>query len=437
MAATKRQKRSSAASPTVPATASQASSQDVTLIGTTSPKVESIAKVKASEAPTLIIERPVEPPQPAPEPVEQPNIPTEPALTSAAREPVEQTDIPAAAAPILTGAAPVQPAQLPNKAEHETQASASARTADSLASERAAMFQRRAATIGGIGALALLIAFLAYRAFAPQPAAPAPALAAPTAAASAPAPTAAAAPTPQPAPTAAAAPVAAVATNPTAVANPTAVPAATLIPQTGGAAASQGLSCNAIAGLPVYAGATCTDQDTDQDDGVLKLKNTYMATAAADEVRRFYEASFGQNGLALGDFTYDINLGQRRVKIEVELDQGPSGAFSKVKLTEQGGPAAAGITCVPIAQLPNLPNATCIKFKTDQDNGVLKTENTYSTSASPEEIRRLYEGALAQNGWIGQEFQYELQQGLRRLQIHIESQPAPQASLTEFKIEEK
>src|SRR6185503_2523719 len=103
MAATKRQKRSSAASPTVPATASQASSQDVTLIGTTSPKVESIAKVKASEAPTLIIERPVEPPQPAP-------------------EPVEQTDIPAAAAPILTGAAPVQPAQLPNKAEHETQA---------------------------------------------------------------------------------------------------------------------------------------------------------------------------------------------------------------------------------------------------------------------------------------------------------------------------
>jgi hypothetical protein len=408
----------------------------VTRADTTSPKLESIGKVKASEAPTLIIERPVEPPQPAPEPVDQAHILAEPAPTSAAREPVEQTDIPAAPAPILTSTAPVQAAQ-PNQPERETQASAPARSADSLASERAAMFQRRAATIGGMGVLALVIAFLAYRAFAAQATVPAPALAAPTAAASAPAPTAAAVPTPQPAPTAGAAPVAAVAANPTAVAIPTVVPAATLIPQTGGAAAGQALTCNAIAGLPVYTGATCTDQDTDHDDGVLKLKNTYMATATADEVRRFYEASFGQNGLALGDFTYDINQGQRRVKIEVELDQGPSGAFSKVKLTEQGGPAAASATCVPIAQLPSLPNATCIKFKTDLDNGVLKTENTYSTTASPEEIRRLYESALAQNGWIGQEFQYEVQQGLRRLQINIEAQPAPQASFTEFKIEEK
>src|SRR5262249_16208964 len=156
-----------------------------------------------------------------------------------------------------------------------------------------------------------------------------------------------------------------------------------------------------IAGLPLFDGATCTEQDTDHDDGVIKLKNTYMANASADEVRRFYESAFASNGWTVGEFKYDLNQGQRRAKSEVDTDQGPSGGFTKVRLTEYLATAPAITTCTPIAGLPAFPNAACVKFDTGEDNGAFKAEHTYSTSASPEEVRRFYESALAQNGWVG------------------------------------
>ena len=52
-------------------------------------------------------------------------------------------------------------------------------------------------------------------------------------------------------------------------------------------------------------------------------------------------------------------------------------------------------------------------------------------------MRRFYETALAQNGWTGPDFQYDLEQGLRRMQVDVETKPGPQGSLTELRIAEK
>ena len=325
---------------------------------------------------------------------------------------------------------------------------AGTRSAASPAAERAVMAQRRNLIIAGVSLVALLIAFLAYRSLASQPPtvatpaiAPTTAPAQPAAVAAAPvvasAPTAAAvaAPIAAPAvlPTAAAvaAPVAAPAVQPTAaVAAPVAAPAALT------AAPAAAITCPTIAGLPLFAGATCIDQDSDVDDGVTKLENTYSSSATADEIRRFYEGAFASNGWTLGDFKYDLNAGQRRAAVKVDTDQGPSGLITTIRLTEYLAAAPTSTTCAPIAGLPIIPNATCVKFDIDQDDGVFKAKHSYTTSASPEQIRSFYEGALAQNGWTGPDFQYDLQQGLRRMQVDVETKQEPQGNFTELRIAE-
>ena len=304
-------------------------------------------------------------------------------------------------------------------AEHSDPASNAPAASASLspASERAAFMRQRMIAIAGLVLLIIVVAFLATRAFAPQTAiTPAPAT---------PPATATPAATAQPVPTATAAPGIA--------ANPTATPA----PQAGVAAPGSGIPCSEIAGLPVFAGATCTDQDSDSDDGVIKLENTYTTLAAADDVRRFYEGAFTQNGWTLGKFKYDINLGQRRVQIEVETEQTASGPITTVQLTEHAAAAPAGTTCAPIAGLPALPNATCVKFDTDEDDGVFKIENTYSTTASPENVWQFYQSALTQSGWAGQEFHYNLQQGPSEIEINVAAQQEAPSNFTEFKIAEK
>jgi hypothetical protein len=313
-------------------------------------------------------------------------------------------------------------------------------TPASPAAERAAMAQRRNLIIAGVILLARLIAFLAYRSLTSEtPTVATPAVAPTAAAAAAPI----AAPATAPTVAAIAAPVAAPDVLPTAVAVvaapdvlPTAVAvvAAPAVPTVAPAAA---ISCTTIAGLPLFAGATCIDQDSDVDDGVTKLENTYTAGATADEIRRFYEGAFASNGWVLGDFKYDITAGTRRAAIDVDTDQGPSGVITTIKLTEYLAAAPTGTTCAPIAGLPIITNAACVKFDIDQDDGVWKAEHSYTTSASPEQIRSFYETALTQNGWTGPDFQYDLQQGLRRMQVDVETKLGAQGNFTELRIAEK
>ncbi len=314
------------------------------------------------------------------------------------------------------------------------------RSAQSLAAERMAMRSRNVGMAVGLGALLLVGGLLAFF----QPWAPAQPVAVPTEQPTT-VPTAqpTTAPTVQPtAVPAAAQPTAVPAAQPTAVpaVQPTAVPAAaqpaaqpTVVPQAG-----VPVACNAIAGLPVFADAVCIEQDTDQDDGVLKTENTYATTASPDDVRRFYEGAFPQNGWTLQEFSYDVNLGQRQLTIDVEAQQGPTGVFTRLNLSEDGAPATAALNaCNAIAGLPTFPNATCIDFDLDNDDGVIKTDNTYTIAASPEEVRAFYDQALAQNGWTPQEFSHNIIQGLRRLQVAGDAQPGPAGTFTRLTIAER
>jgi hypothetical protein len=300
------------------------------------------------------------------------------------------------------------------------------RTEQSLAAERQALMMRRARLAGAIALPVVLILglLLYFRPFA-RPSADAPASAAPLVQ-----PTAAAAPLVQP--TAAAAPL----VQPTATAaaqpQPTAAPAAAVQQPAAGA-----IACEAIAGAPVFSGATCVKHDLDNDDGVIKAENSYTTATAADEVRRFYEDAFAKNGWAVQEFEYDITLGARRLKIQADTDQGASGVFTKIKLTEYGAPAGARTTCAAIEGLPVFTNATCADFDTDTEDGVLKAENSYTTSASPEEVHRFYASALAQNGWAGQDFTYEIAQGARALKVTVDTETAAGGAMTEIKIGEK
>jgi hypothetical protein len=300
------------------------------------------------------------------------------------------------------------------------------RTAESLAAESRAMTMRRAKLAGAVATpVILIVALLLFLRPFDRPSAgdvtQAPVTAAPAA---------------QPLPTAAPA-VAAPAVQATAApaVQATAAPAAQPLPTAAPQPAL--LACEAIAGLPVFTSATCIEHDTDTDDGVLKSKNTYTSASSADEVRRFYESTFASGGWTLQEFSYEVNLGARRLNVQVKAEQGASGPFTKIKLTERGAAAGARTTCSAIEGLPAYSGAACSDFDVDQDDGVLKVENSYTTSASPEEVRRFYADAFANNGWAGQDFAYQVAQGQRRLKLDVEAQTGAGVPPTEIKIAEQ
>jgi len=333
--------------------------------------------------------------------------------------PISETHTPSTGPTIAMGAEQIVPPSGSEPPTHSSPAPSTAaqRSAQSLASERAAIVAGRVRQIAGLAVLLIGMGLLAYWRFAPASQVPA------------------AAQTVQPTPASAAqAPVAqAPTTAPTE--QPTAAPALqadpTAVPQPSGGA------CPAIAGLPVYTGAVCVEQESDQDDGVTKLENTYSVNAPALDVQRFYESAFAPNGWTLQDFTYAGDQGQRALKVEVEAEQGPNGVFAKIRLTERGAPAAAGNSCSAIAGLPVYPGAACTKFDSDQDDSVIKVENTYTAAASPEEVRRFYETAFAQAPWAELEFTYDIVQGPRRVTVDVDTQPGPSGAFTKFKIAEK
>jgi hypothetical protein len=108
--------------------------------------------------------------------------------------------------------------------------------------------------------------------------------------------------------------------------------------------ASASTTCTAITGLPLAANATCVKYDSDQDDGVMKNENIYVTSAAVDDVRRFYEGAFSQNGWTVTEFKHDvednawsyvITQAQQRLKVEIEPGQGANGAITRITITEK------------------------------------------------------------------------------------------------------
>src|SRR5690242_5186988 len=50
--------------------------------------------------------------------------------------------------------------------------------------------------------------------------------------------------------------------------------------------------------------------------------------------------------------------------------------------------------CTVVADLPAYPNATCIKHKTELDEGVTETKNTYAIQATIDQVRQSFEATF-------------------------------------------
>ena len=203
--------------------------------------------------------------------------------------------------------------KLSNSAGQPTVSVKAERTVQSLAGERALLLRRRVLMIAIPGLVVLLLAGGLLYSYASGPArTAAPVGSVPTAA-------------------------------PTVRSDPTAAPAPSTTPP-GAALGSGGLICPEIAGLPIFANAICIEHDADKDDGITKNKNTYASSASADEVRRFYEGAFAQNGWTVAeakqdlednDWSYSLTQAQRRLKIEIKPAEDASGAVTKITIGEK------------------------------------------------------------------------------------------------------
>lgn len=300
MATTKRQKRSSAGVPTTRIAAEPAPpagelhEQVVLLAAGTTPDQPSI-----NEAPTLTL--PVVAPEPAPEP-------SQPAPESAQAVPAPSMHTTLVEPVPFSSSTPPTPAPAPP-----------ATPALSPADERASFMRRRMVALAGLLVFAVLVAFLAYSFFAPQtaatPAAPPVAVSAPQA------------------------PAAAPAVPPVAVDAPQAPAAAPVAP-----AGAVIAGCDAVAGLPVFTGATCIKHKQDEDNGQVKIKNTYSVNVAADDVRRFYEGAFAQGGwnvtetkqdLKDGQWDYTVEQGARKLELKIEAQAAAQGNLTEFQIEEK------------------------------------------------------------------------------------------------------
>ena len=109
-------------------------------------------------------------------------------------------------------------------------------------------------------------------------------------------------------------------------------------------------------------------------------------------------------------------------------------------------PASVGLACPEITGLPVYTNAVCVKHESDQDAGVTKRDNTYTSADISDVVRRFYEGAFTQNGWTVVEskqdledssWEYTIMQAQRRVKVKVDAQSPDEGTGTKFSIDEK
>ncbi|HEX9374086.1 MAG TPA: hypothetical protein VF897_23945 [Roseiflexaceae bacterium] len=102
--------------------------------------------------------------------------------------------------------------------------------------------------------------------------------------------------------------------------------------------------------------------------------------------------------------------------------------------------------CTAVADLPVYPGATCVKHKTELDDGVTETTNEYVTQNGANTVRLAFEQAFAQKGWTiveveqdseDQEYDYTIFKGLHRVEVSVEARDLDEGAGTEIKIAEK
>ena len=101
--------------------------------------------------------------------------------------------------------------------------------------------------------------------------------------------------------------------------------------------------------------------------------------------------------------------------------------------------------CRVVADLPAYPGATCVKHKTEQDDGQTETKNNYVTSDAADAVRRSFEAAFRAHGWTlieteydaeDLEWEYTVTKGVRRVEVKVEAQEPHEGTGTEIAIEE-
>ena len=100
--------------------------------------------------------------------------------------------------------------------------------------------------------------------------------------------------------------------------------------------------------------------------------------------------------------------------------------------------------CTAVADLPAYPGGTCVKHKTELDDGVTETTNSYVTADGTGLVQQAYVKAFGSNGWTivkaeqdlqDQEWDYTVVKGSRVVKVEIEAREPDEGTGTEIKIE--
>jgi len=101
--------------------------------------------------------------------------------------------------------------------------------------------------------------------------------------------------------------------------------------------------------------------------------------------------------------------------------------------------------CTVVAYLPVTVTATCVKHKTELDDGVTETKNSYVTQASADAVQQAFNAVFAPNGWTvveakhdleDQEWEYTVVRAGRQVEIKVGAQDPDEGGGTEFSITE-
>ena len=101
--------------------------------------------------------------------------------------------------------------------------------------------------------------------------------------------------------------------------------------------------------------------------------------------------------------------------------------------------------CTAIADLPAYQSATCIKHKSELDDGVTETKNSYAVQATANAVRQSLEATFQKYSWtvVGVEqdmqdgkWEYSIVKAGRQVEVKVEAQEPDEGSGTEFSFTE-
>jgi hypothetical protein len=104
--------------------------------------------------------------------------------------------------------------------------------------------------------------------------------------------------------------------------------------------------------------------------------------------------------------------------------------------------------CTVVADLPVYPSATCVKHKSELDDGVTETKNSYVAQGAGDTvdvIRKSFEAAFQAHGWMvvkaeqdpeDQQWEYTIVKPGRQVKVEVEAQEPDEGTGTAISIEE-